>query len=144
MYFFNAYKNVKYEQLIDEYLHGWCYYFQKILAGKLNGSEKYEIWDKTCDTNGEFYNDHQVIKYKNHYIDIRGIFTEEEMLQVHKNEHVNLTKKLFKNADTSIESYLKEKDYTDDEMKYNSDVLIFTENVVNLILNEIHLFFGNE
>ena len=39
-------KQIKHEQIIDEYLHGWCYLFQKILFEKLKKTEKYEIFEK--------------------------------------------------------------------------------------------------
>lgn len=133
-------KHLNHEQIIDEYLHGWCYQFQEILLKNLIGGEKYEIFDKTYETNGEFWNDHQVIKYKNYYIDIRGIFTEDELLQTHKNEYIKTCKK-YGNSHTFIESYLKKVENETSEL--NEELLNLTTDIINHVLKDINIFFHN-
>ncbi len=87
MHTFN-YPKVVYEgktvsDLKDEFLHGWCHLLQYRLIHELPGAEPYEIWEKTDETDGEFWNNHQIVKYKGLFIDISGIFTEEEMKRKH-------------------------------------------------------------
>lgn len=80
--------SIKDLDLKDEFLHGWCEVLQYYLKKHLPEAEEYVIFDRIYNTKGEFYDDHQVLKYKGYYIDVRGIFTEEELLEQHKNEYV--------------------------------------------------------
>jgi len=82
--------------VVDECLHGWCYIVQELLAYHLPDVEKYEIFDKTCDSK-EYMNDHQIIKYKGYFIDVRGIFTEEEMLEEHIKEYKKVMTDIYSN-----------------------------------------------
>lgn len=68
----------------NEFLQGWCHLLQYRLVRDLAGAEPYEIWEKTTETNNEFWNDHQIIKYKGFFIDASGIFTEKEMMHKHR------------------------------------------------------------
>lgn len=85
--------------IIDEFLHGWCPFLQYFLLKKLSLISKiipeaWEIWERTpetLETNNSFWNDHQIIKYRDIYIDVRGIFTEEEIIKAHKEEFVKST-----------------------------------------------------
>jgi len=88
MIYFN-YDNNKFRNLniVDEFLHGWCFVLQSYLFNCLHGSECYEIFEKTPETNGKYWNDHQIIKYKQFYIDVVGIYeSEEELIEFYKKE----------------------------------------------------------
>lgn len=123
--------------IIEEFLHGWCFILQWILLKLLPGSEPYEIFE----TNGEFWNDHQIIKFKGFYIDIRGIFTEKELLNEHRNEHVNTVYKYYKrrpidNSKLEIDCYLAKSDYNTDDINTNELPYKCAEYAAEVILND--------
>lgn len=82
--------------IIDEFLHGWCSYLQAELGFVLPGSKAYKIWEITPETKqmGDgFFNDHQVVKWRGKYIDVRGIFdSEEELIDAYKIELIRCNK----------------------------------------------------
>lgn len=144
VYYFNHklqyYRNEQFnsDKIIDEYLHGWCFYFQEILYNKIPNCEKYCIFEKTCETNGEYYDDHQIIKYKNYYIDIRGIFNETEMIEEHKKEYVKMARKY--KHDSNIECFLSKVDNDTKNIVedcYNNEIIQLTNNIVDSLLNDI-------
>jgi hypothetical protein len=81
------------EQIKYEFLNGWCHHFQSALCLEFPEAEGYEIFVMTVETNGEYLIDHQIVKYKGFFIDIRGIFTEDEMIEEHKKEYYLTMKK---------------------------------------------------
>lgn len=88
--------------LKDEFIHGWCHILQYFLYQKLEGAEMYEIFDRTLKET-DYEADHCVIKYKGFFIDARGCFTEEEMLNIHKEEYKKYQKESFR--DEFLELY---------------------------------------
>ncbi len=78
------YKGKRVTHVKKEFIHGWCHLLQYRLVKELHGAEPYEIWEKTMETNNEFWNDHQIVKYKGFFIDVSGIFTEEQMMFKHR------------------------------------------------------------
>ncbi len=132
--------NGKIIDLKDEFLHGWCFVLQYRLAKELYGAEPYEIWEKTEETNGEFWNDHQIIKYKGLFIDVRGIFTEEEILNEHKLECIKCSKF---DSSSYIEMKLEPCKICSDE-EYFSFTGLPTQCcdfIIENIINDIKLYF---
>ena len=127
------------EQLKDEYLHGWCPIFQQTLIKKLNAGERYVIYEKTSFTEDEYYDDHEVVKCNEFYIDIRGIFTEKDMLEEHKKEY----RIQEDDPDAEIDCYLNpssgvEEDYNE-EM---TELLDLTEKIVDALLVDIRKYLN--
>lgn len=58
------YNGRKIVDIKEEFLYGWCHLLQYRLIKELPDAEPYEIWEKSSETNNEFWNDHQIIKYK--------------------------------------------------------------------------------
>jgi hypothetical protein len=79
-------------QIKDEFLHGWCAYLQLAICRQFPEAEPYEIFEKSKDTEGEYWNVHQIVKFRGVYIDVRGIFTEEEMIKEHYKEHYKINR----------------------------------------------------
>lgn len=83
------------QQLKDEFLHGWCQNLQKAICVRFPQAEPYEIFELSEETSGEYWNDHQIVKLGDYFIDIRGIFTESQILEEHKREYVNAQKIMY-------------------------------------------------
>jgi len=120
MHYFNYSSKSKTQiNYVDEFLHGWCSILQYLLINKIEGSIAFEIFEKTNETNGEFYNDHQIVFYKEYFIDVRGIFTEEEMIEEHRKEHIKMLPKRHLKEDENIEIQIKPASCIGDE-EFNS------------------------
>ena len=99
--------------IVDEFLHGWCFLLQAYLVIALGGEvegeiEAFEIFQKTPETNDEYWNDHQVVKYKGHFIDIYGLYeTEEDLINFHIEDCIRLDNKYssFHNNGDKFEDY---------------------------------------
>lgn len=66
------------KDLIDEFLHGWCHVLAEELFRKIGG-EIYEFFDNEGDGWKGY---HDILKYNNCFIDVSGIYTEHEAIDI--------------------------------------------------------------
>lgn len=122
--------------VVDEFLHGWCFVLQSMLSKNLPGSELYQIYDKTPYTYGEFWNDHQVIKYKGKFIDVAGIYDSEgELIDYHIKDMMKMDPNL---KIEDIECYVDKSD--GDDLNWSGEGTISHESckhVVKIIMSTL-------
>jgi hypothetical protein len=69
------------KDMVDEFLHGWCHILSHTLQSKIGG-ELWQVYEKSESTDGEWYDDHFILKFKDHFIDVSGIYTYDEVIDV--------------------------------------------------------------
>lgn len=138
----------------DYFLNRWCCFIQYKLLNKLEGSIPYQSFEKNVYTCDEYSLTHAFVKYKNYFIDVDGIFTEEEFIEkcqrhYKKMQLKNKKKRLMMNINsleewTYVKLYLEEVIHYSQTMRngwiecYEHDSLMFraSEYVINQIMKD--------
>lgn len=120
----------------DNYLHGWCFLLQTVFCERVSNALPYKIFEKYdpnhTDTHseyieGEYWDNHVCMRLGNEYLDIQGIFSEDEYIKMYKSDplHPNI-----------IDCYLEKTTLSSYE-GWPIEIIQLTEKVVDQILNQI-------
>jgi hypothetical protein len=79
--------------LHDYFLNRWCAFVQYKLLKRLPSAEAYQTFEKNIYNDNFFQLIHLTVKYKGHFIDVDGIFNENEFIKKCKKHYIKMQNK---------------------------------------------------